>query len=117
MSQLILTRGNRFQRSFLTRMIAKMQMGSYFLLFSLIVFVALITIITLIFSARQVTKGYLLNSLDHEHQELVRISEKKEMQISEVRSLKYIENSAHVARMRKPDMISYVNGETAIASR
>lgn len=92
-----------------------MQMGPYFLLFSLIVFVALITIITLMFSARQVTKGYVLNSLEAQHQELLRESERKDMEISTVRSLSFIEKSSKVRSMRNPSQVSYFHADSTIA--
>ncbi len=88
-----------------------------FLVSSLVVFVVLITVITLMFSTRQVTKGYVLNKLDAQHQRLVMESEQREMQISEVRSMDYLKGSPQIANMRRPDTIVFLNADTAIASR
>jgi len=90
----------------------------YFVVMSLVVFVVLITAVSLAYSTKQVTKGYLMNSLDVTHQNLVKEKNIKEMAISEVRSLKYIQNTPKVMSMQNPNMIVYVSGkDTAIASR
>ncbi|MBD3360237.1 hypothetical protein GF366_00375 [Candidatus Peregrinibacteria bacterium] len=117
MPQLVLSRGNRYKRGIIRRFFPKFEASPYFLIVSLVVFVALITVITLVFSARQVTKGYVLNSLESTHQELIRESEEKDMQISKVRSLNYIQNSSKVNSMREPNAVVFVNGETAIAKK
>ncbi|MBI4235414.1 hypothetical protein HY604_03885 [Candidatus Peregrinibacteria bacterium] len=114
MSQLVLSRGV-VSKNWLKRFLPQIQMGPYFLLFSLVVFVALITIITLMFSARQVTKGYVLNALEAKHQELLRVNERKDMEISTVRSLNYIEKSSKVRSMRNPSRVSYFHAESTIA--
>jgi len=80
--------------------------------------VVLVTIITLMFSTNQVTKGYALNRLEAEHQDLVKEGERNEMEISQVRSLNYIQNSSKVRSMRRPGQVVFVSGgDTAIASR
>jgi len=84
---------------------------------SLITFVVLITVITLVFSTRQVTKGYVLNKLESQHQELIKKSEQSEMLISKARSLNFIQESTRVQAMVKPPQIVFVDGESAIASR
>lgn len=95
-----------------------MVFGPYFLVFSLIAFVVLITVVTLMFSTRQVTKGYVLNRLDDEHQELLRLSEQKQMQISEVRSLDFIKDSGRIDHMVNPGQVVFVGAaDMAIASR
>lgn len=94
-----------------------MELGPYFLIGSLVLFVSLITVVTLMFSTRQVTKGYVLNKLQSEHQNLVKESEKQEMQISMVRALDHIKESSRVQRMRKAGNIVFVDGQTSIASR
>ncbi|MFH1284304.1 MAG: hypothetical protein ABIH78_01810 [Candidatus Peregrinibacteria bacterium] len=115
MPQLVLSRGSSYKRGLIKRFLPNFQVGPYFLIGSLVGFVALVTVITLMFSARQVTKGYVLDSLDTVHQDLVRESEKQDMQISQVRSLNFIEESSKVASMRRPNEVVFVNGETAIA--
>jgi hypothetical protein len=116
MSQLVLFRGVNYRRSLIQKFYSKISLGPYFLIGSLIVFVALITVITLIFSARQVTKGYVFDSLENHHQDVVKQNEQIDMQISNVRSMLYIQNSNKVNSMRRPSQIVFVNGATPIAS-
>lgn len=116
MSQLILARGNKYRKGILQRFFPNFDPGFGFLTVSLIIFVALITVTTLIFSARQVTKGYRVNSLESLHRDLVQQSEVKDMEISKVRSLTIIESSAQVQGMVSPREVVYVDGDTAIAS-
>jgi hypothetical protein len=95
----------------------KIEFGPLFLIGSLIFFVALITISTLTFSTRQVTKGYALSALDAKHQELVKDSEVVDMKISTVRSLNYIQKTSKYQAMVRPRTIVYINSDTAIAKR
>ena len=117
MSQLILNRGTEYRRSLIRRLFPRLELGPAFLIGSLVVFVALITVITLMFSARQVTKGYVLNSLEFAHQEIVKESERMDMKISQVRSLSYIQESSKVKSMRKPDQIVFLDVDSAIAKK
>lgn len=116
MSQLILSTGVNY-KSFVKRFIRNFQPGPYFLGVSLVVCTALVTIITLTFSAQQVTKGYVLNSLDAQHQDLSRENAKHDFQISQARSLSNIEQSPSVRHMRRPGQVVFVSSDTAIASR
>jgi len=117
MAQLVLSRGTRYRKPFWNKFKFSFELGPYFLVGSLVLFVGLVTVVTLMFSARQVTKGYVLNSLENDHQELVRESEKMDMKISEVRSLKFLEDSGKVMSMKKPNQIVFVNAATTIAKR
>lgn len=65
------------------------------------------------------TKGYLVNKLESERQELVQDSEINDMLILRARSLESIEASETVQRMVKvsPEEIVYVNPITVVASR
>jgi len=117
MSQLILARGNRYRRSFFRRVLPNVEFGPFLLIGSLIFFVALITVSTLMFSTRQVTKGYALSSLDDKHQQLVKDSEVIDMKISTVRSLNYIKNTSKYQAMVHPRVLVFLNGDTAIAKR
>ncbi|MFA7685426.1 MAG: hypothetical protein WCX95_01350 [Candidatus Gracilibacteria bacterium] len=117
MSQLVLNRGNVYRKSIINSLLPNVELGSFFLMASLIFFVALITVSTLIFSTRQVTKGYALSKLEATHQDLVKVSEVKDMEISMVRSLNSIQQSSKVSRMVKPRSIAYLSGDTAIAKR
>lgn len=117
MAQLILSRGNSNNHSLLKRFFPYFEVGPYFLIISLIIFVILTTVITLMFSTRQVTKGYVLNKMESEHQELVKENERQEMALSTARSLNFIQQSSKVRSMVKPNQIVYIEGDTAIASR
>lgn len=117
MSQLVLSRGVNVRRNFLRKFLSDLHFGPYFLIGSLVLFVALVTVITLMFSTRQVTKGYVLNKLDMLHQDLVKQSEMQEMKISQVRALKYIEESPKVQFMRRPAEVVFVSGQGNLASR
>lgn len=88
-----------------------------FFVFSLVLFVVLVTIIALTFSTKQVTKGYVLNKLDDEHGELLKLTEHQEVRISEVRSMQYIENSKELYGMVKPANIVYFDPNSTIASK
>lgn len=101
----------------LTRRLENFQFTTGFAVFSLMMFMAITTIIALTFSTRQVTKGYVLNKLDDQYQELVKEVEHQEMQISEVRSLDYIKNSPQLYGMQKPNEIVYMGGTSSLASR
>ena len=117
MAQLVLNRGNEFRRNIIRRLFPNMELGPSFLIASLVIFVALTVVITLMFSARQVTKGYVLNSLESQHQEVVKESERIDMEISKVRSLNYIQESTKVSTMVEPDQIVFYNGDTTIAKK
>jgi hypothetical protein len=118
MSQLVLNRGVNHKRQLLQRLLSANDLGPYFLVSSLVFFVALVTVITLSFSTRQVTKGYVLNKLEAEHQTLIKEGEQQQMSISKVRSLKFIEQSSQVQSMIKADEIAFIaDSSTALASR
>lgn len=117
MSQLVLSRGISGKAEALRKYVLNLRFGPYFLLGSLVFFVVLITIITLMFSTRQVTKGYVLSSLEAAQHELLKDSEGKDMQISAVRSLGYIEELDRVRIMVKPSNVVFVTGGGTLAKR
>lgn len=91
--------------------------GPYFLVVSLVLFVVLVTVITLTFSAQQVTKGYVLSQLESEQRALLTESERREKQVAEVRALRHIEESSRLRSMRNPSHIVFLSGDTVVASR
>lgn len=117
MSQLLLNRGVSARQNLVNKLIRKFQPGPYFLIGSLVAFVALITVITLMFSTQQVTKGYQLSELEAMHQDLVRNSEVKDMEISQVRSLQFIEESPKVQGMVVPGQVVFIEPEVPIAKK
>ncbi len=107
MNQLVLTRGT-YRRNIFRKFMPNFEVGPYFLVVSLVLFVVLITVITLMFSTRQVTKGYQLSELEAKNEELTKQSEVKDMEMSRVRSLQFIEGSGKVQRMVRPRELVYV---------
>ena len=65
------------------------------------------------------TKGYLVNKLENQRQELVADGEINDMLILRARSLETIENSSVVQKMVKPaqDEIVYVTPFSAVAKK
>lgn len=63
------------------------------------------------------TKGYLVNKLESEKQDLVRDAEITDMLNLRARSLETIRTSAIVTRMVKPDQIVYVTPITVVAQK
>jgi len=112
MSQLVLERGTTFRRSFIKKLLPlrnfEFKLSPYFLLVSLVVSVCLITLITLMSSTNEITKGYTLDKLDDEQQELVKQREIKDMKLSQVRALDAIKSSRKVNGMVRPMNIAYV---------
>ncbi|MFA4891285.1 MAG: hypothetical protein WC604_02955 [Candidatus Gracilibacteria bacterium] len=121
MSQLVLERGASYKKSLLKRLIParllNFELSPYFLIVSLVAFVCLLTFTTLIFSTNEVTKGYTLNKLDAEQQELVKEREIKDMQLSKVRALDAIKSTSKVSKMARPKSVAYVHGDTVVVSR
>lgn len=121
MSQLVLERGASYRKSLLRRIVPAwlldFKLSPYFLVVSLVVFVCLLTLTTLIFATNEVTKGYMLNRLDSEQQELVKEREIKDMQLSKVRALDSIKNTSKVSKMSRPKSVAYIHGETVVVSR
>ena len=117
MSQLVLARGNAYKKNLFQKYFPRIEFGPYFLVFSLIFFVGLVTVITLMFSANQVTKGYVLNSLEARHQELSKQNEIMDMKISQVKSLNAIQASHKVSRMVQARQVVFVSGDSSIAKR
>jgi hypothetical protein len=91
--------------------------GFILMIFVLVLSVAGVTVITLIYSTKQVTKGYTINSLERENQILVREMEVLDMKLNDQRSLKSINASPRIAQMVNPGTIVYVKAENSIASR
>ena len=116
MAQLILSNGLP-RRNFSKTILQSFVLTPYFLVFSLIISVVLVTVVTLMFSTTQVTKGYVLSQLENEHNKLLLNGQKYDMDIFKVRSLDYISKSDRVSVMVKPSNVAFVRGDNTIASR
>jgi hypothetical protein len=91
--------------------------GAYFLLFFMVLIMGKITVVTLVYSTKQVTKGYAINMLDKEHQILVRKIDALNLKINEKKALTSIQTSEKFAMMRSPSNIAYLRADNSIASR
>lgn len=63
------------------------------------------------------TKGYDLRRLEADRQQLLNQYDIKNMKLAEVKSLSTIIASDKIVGMRRPAEITYVRGNTALASR
>lgn len=91
--------------------------GPTFLIFTLVLIVCLISVVTLMFSTKGITKGYTLKKLEAEHEQLLRDNEVKTMHVAEVRSLASIKASPRAQSMVRPGKVVYYRYDTAIASK
>jgi len=114
MSQLVLERG--VSSNAFSKLLKRFKFGPYFLIASFVCVVSMITVLTLTFSARQVTKGYVLSQLEVENRSLLKESDKVDMMISDVKALSYIRSSNKVASMVRPNVVVYTADQTALAS-
>lgn len=93
------------------------RVGPAFFIASAIVFVALLSIITLFFSTNKVTKGYVLRDLESKRQVLLRDNEIKTMQAAQAQALQVVLASERVDRMVNARNITYMRGDTMMAAR
>lgn len=116
MSDLVITRSSSLNSGFQKRLIpATIEIGPYMLIVSLIVFIALMSVTTLMFSTKEVTKGYRLKDLEGKRNVLVKEQETKQMHLAEVQSLDVIRASAKLQTMRKPGEIVYLRSDSSLA--
>lgn len=95
----------------------KFEVGPSMLVVSLIVFVCLISLVTLMHSTKEVTKGFMVSRLEEKRVGLIRDYEVKTMQLAEVSSLTSIQNSDKFKRMVKPRKVTFVYTDGALASK
>ena len=95
----------------------KLDIKPSFFIISIVVVIALSTIMTLVFSTKGVTKGYKLRDLETQSQKLVRQNEVMTMQLSRAQSLNAVVNNDVLLHMRPAQKVMYMSGSSAIASR
>ena len=95
----------------------KWQFGPSMLVVSLIVFVCLISLVTLMHSTTKVTKGFLMSSLEEQREGLLRDYQVKTLQLADATSLSTIQESDKFKRMVKPRTLTFVYTDGALASR
>jgi len=117
MSQLILVNGSSKRRFSMNKLANNFILTPYLLIVSLVLTVGLVTVITLMFSAKQITKGYVLDQLGDERANLLVEGQKYDMDIFEIRSLDYVSKSNRASVMVPPSNVAFVRGDTAVASR
>ncbi len=93
------------------------EFGSTSVIVGFIALALLMSILHLIHFNKVATKGYELKRLDANHQQLLSQYEIKNMQLAEYQSLNNIVVSDRVAMMRRPVSVTFVSGNTALASR
>lgn len=93
------------------------QIGPVFFIFTAILFVAFLSIITLVFSTRGVTKGYVLRDLESKRQVLLRQNEIALTQVAQVQALSGLVDSEKISHMIPARRITFMRGETALASK
>ena len=82
-----------------------------------IVFVLGVSFITLVFSTREVTKGYVLRDLESKRQTLLRSNEVVQMQVAQAQALQAVVKSPRISRMVNARNVTFMRGDTAVASR
>ena len=118
MSQLIMARGSSVQRGVRrSTLSSNVYIGTYSLMFLLVVFICLMSILFLIHYNNIATKGYVLKRLEVERQQLLSEREVKDMHLSEIRSLDVIKGHDKIARMINVNDPQFVREDTGIASR
>ena len=121
MAHLLLTNHNHHQiinRGIRKRAVTRtFRIGNYSLLFMMTLFVGIVTLLYLFHFNKFSTKGYYLNYLEAQRQELVGNNEIHLMRLAEVSSLDYIKNSPKAQMMVKAPKPLYVSGNTEMAKR
>lgn len=97
--------------------VRKFEVGPGTAMIGMMVFAAVLSLSYLAHFNQVATKGYDLRRLEADRQQLVGQYEIKNMRLAEVKALSTISDSETVASMRRPNEVSFIRGNTAIASR
>jgi len=115
MSQLLLTRSHTIAHGIHKRSFApRFEVGSYFLMFSMILVAGLMSFLYLMQFTDIHTKGYSLRRLETEQYVLKNAQESKYTNISRVRSLSHIQETDQVRRMIPAGNPIYLKPDTAL---
>jgi hypothetical protein len=95
----------------------RFEFNSFFIIASLLVIGALMTFFYLTNFNNYATKGYELKRLQADRAELLSEYELRNMNLARVQAYSNMITSDKLRRMRKASQVSFVHGETAIASR
>lgn len=78
--------------------------------------IGFLSLVSLVFTTQEVTKGYVLRGLEANRQSLLREHEVMMMQVARAQALQSIFENRHVASMVEARKIEFVRGDTAMAS-
>ena len=81
----------------------------------MMILIALMGLLSLTHLNAMSTKGYVINKLEDEQQQLVEDGEINDMLILNARSMRTIESSLLVQNMRQPEYVYYVDSVTGFA--
>ena len=101
MSQLTITRTSSFHRTLRSSSAVPLsfRFGKFFLLFSMMFFIGLLSFSYLVKFTEIQTKGYQLSKLEMERDQLTRLQEEQGMRISQLKSLEEIRSSTIASTM------------------
>jgi len=97
--------------------VRKFEIGPGTVMIGMMGFALLLSLTYLVHFNQVATKGYELRRLEADRQQLMSQYEIKNMRLAEVKALSYISDSDTAKVMRRPGEVSFVRGNTAIASR
>ncbi|MEK7545123.1 MAG: hypothetical protein AAB551_03250 [Patescibacteria group bacterium] len=100
-----------------SKILQSFRFGTAFFVASAVFFVLGLSFITLIFSTHEVTKGYVLRDLESKRQVLLRDNNVISMQVAQAQALQAVYKSPQLTHMRHARNITYMRGETTMASR
>lgn len=92
-----------------------LKIGPFAAIILMMVLIAMMGLISLTHLNAMSTKGYEINKLESEHQDLVQDGEINDMLILQARSMKTIEGHQLVQNMARPDKIYYLESITGFA--
>lgn len=101
----------------LTNVWKNFQIGPAFFIATAVLFVFLLSIITLLFSTRGVTKGYVLRDLEAKRQVLLRQNEVDLMQVAQAQALQALLHSEKISHMVPARNITFMRSDVTLASR
>lgn len=118
MGHLLLTRGRTIRKGFRRKTLSsEIRIGMISLILTIIFLITGMSLLSLTQLNETATKGYQINRLEKEYQELVTDGELTDRLLLQARSLEAIKNNEVVRRMIKPakDQITYLEGGTELA--
>lgn len=116
MSDLVIPRTSTLRNGVQKRLLpVSLEVGPYMLIVFFVSFIVLMSVITLIFSTKEVTKGYKLKDLESKRNVLVKESQVKQMHLAEVQSLDVLRSNPKLKGMIRPSSIVYLRGDSAVA--